>query len=61
MAIGDEGNDATMIAWAGLGVVMANGNPITQANADWIAPTIDEDGAAVAIERFVLNGNAVML
>ena len=54
MAIGDEGNDATMIAWAGLGVVMANGNPITQANADWIAPTIDEDGAAVAIEKFVL-------
>jgi Cof subfamily protein (haloacid dehalogenase superfamily) len=55
MAIGDEGNDATMIAWAGLGVVMANGNPITQANADWIAPTIDEDGAAVAIEKFVLG------
>lgn len=55
MAIGDEGNDATMIAWAGLGVVMANGNPITQANADWIAPTIDEDGAAVAIEKFVLR------
>jgi hypothetical protein len=56
MAIGDQGNDATMIEWAGLGVAMGNANEVTQAVADWIAPHIDEDGAAVAIERFVLDG-----
>ncbi len=55
MAIGDQGNDITMIEWAGLGVAMGNGNPLAKQVADWIAPTIDEDGAAVAIEKFVLN------
>lgn len=56
MAIGDQGNDATMVAWAGFGVAMGNANPVTKAAADWIAPSIDEDGAAVAVERFVLGG-----
>lgn len=55
MAIGDQGNDATMIAWAGFGVAMGNGNEATKAVADWIAPSIAEDGAAVAIERFILD------
>lgn len=55
MAIGDQGNDATMVAWAGFGVAMANGNQATQSVADWIAPSIEEDGAAIAIERFVLG------
>ena len=44
-----------MIAWAGLGVAMGNGSLATKAVADWIAPPVVEDGAAVAIERFVLN------
>ncbi|GIV84392.1 MAG: hydrolase [Candidatus Roseilinea sp.] len=55
MAIGDQGNDATMVAWAGFGVAMGNGNDATKAVADWIAPSIEEDGAAVAIEKFVLG------
>ena len=55
MAVGDQGNDLTMVQWAGLGVAMGNGNPITQAAANWIAPAIDEDGAAVAIEKFILG------
>jgi release factor glutamine methyltransferase len=55
MAIGDQDNDATMIAWAGLGVAMANGSPAAKAAANWIAPPIGEDGAAIAIERFVLG------
>ena len=44
-----------MIAWAGLGVAMGNGNPATKAAADWIAPSVTEDSATVAVERFVLN------
>lgn len=55
MAIGDQDNDASMVAWAGVGVAMGNGSPTTKAAADWIAPPVAEDGAAVAIERFVLN------
>jgi len=55
MAVGDQDNDVSMIAWAGLGVAMGNGSATTKAIADWIAPPVTEDGAAVAIERFVLN------
>jgi hypothetical protein len=55
MAVGDQDNDATMIAWAGMGVAMGNGSPAVKAIADWIAPPLAEDGAAVAIERFVLS------
>ena len=55
MAVGDQDNDAPMIAWAGLGVAMGNGSISCKAAADWIAPPISDDGAAVAIERFVLN------
>ena len=55
MAIGDQANDAPMIAWAGMGVAMGSGSPVAKAVADWIAPPLEEDGAAVAIERFVLS------
>jgi Cof subfamily protein (haloacid dehalogenase superfamily) len=55
MAVGDQDNDASMIAWAGLGVAMDNGSPAVKAVADWIAPPLAKDGAAVAIERFILS------
>lgn len=55
VAIGDQGNDVPMIAWAGLGLAMGNGSKIAQSAADWIAPSVSEDGAAVAIERFLLR------
>lgn len=54
MAVGDQDNDASMVAWAGVGVAMGNGSRATKSAADWIAPPVAEDGAAVAIERFVL-------
>jgi len=55
MAIGDQDNDADMVAWAGLGVAMGNGSPAVKAVADYVAPPVEEDGAAEAIERFVLD------
>jgi hypothetical protein len=55
MAIGDQDNDASMIAWAGVGVAMGNASPSSRAVADWIAPTVGQDGVAVAIEHFILN------
>lgn len=54
LAIGDQDNDAAMVAWAGMGVAMGNGSGHCKRAADWIAPTIKEDGAAVVIERFLL-------
>lgn len=56
MAVGDSENDLSMVAWAGIGVAMGNAVPHVKAVADWIAPTVQEDGAAVALERFVLRG-----
>ena len=55
MAVGDQDNDASMVAWAGVGVAMGNGSPATKAATDRMAPPVAEDGAAGAIERFVLN------
>jgi tRNA threonylcarbamoyl adenosine modification protein (Sua5/YciO/YrdC/YwlC family) len=55
MAIGDNDNDADMVAWAGLGVAMGNASPKVKAAAEYVAPPIEEDGAAEAIERFVLG------
>lgn len=54
MAVGDQDNDVPMLAWAGLGVAVGNASPDCKAVADWVAPPLEEDGAAAAIERFVL-------
>ncbi len=59
MAIGDSGNDVPMIAWAGLGVAMGNASTEAKAVADYVAPSVEEDGAAEAIERFCLQGRAL--
>jgi len=55
MAIGDNDNDVDMVAWAGLGVAMGNGSTAVKAVANHITETIAEDGAALAIERFILE------
>ncbi len=57
LAAGDQENDLTMIEWAGVGVAMGNATPSVQKVADWIAPSVTEDGAAVLLERFVLDGS----
>ncbi len=54
MAIGDNFNDVEMLEYAGLGVAMGNAPADVQAIAQWVAPSVEEDGAAVAIEAFVL-------
>lgn len=54
MAVGDGSNDVDMLAWAGLGVAMGDGAAEAKAVADVIAPPFDQDGAAWAIERYIL-------
>lgn len=56
MAMGDNGNDVTMLQAAGLGVAVANAPPEVQQAADAVTASSEEDGAALAIERFVLSG-----
>jgi Cof subfamily protein (haloacid dehalogenase superfamily) len=51
IAFGDANNDIPVLAWAGLGVAMANAKPEAKAVADRIAPAYDEDGVAVVLEE----------
>lgn len=55
MAIGDNFNDLEMLEYAGLGIAMGNAPADVQAVAHWVAPSIEQDGAAVAIEKFLLS------
>ena len=55
LAIGDNFNDLEMIEYAGIGVAMQNSPKGLQPLADWVAPSVEDDGAAVAIEKFVLS------
>jgi Cof subfamily protein (haloacid dehalogenase superfamily) len=55
MAIGDSGNDASMVEWAGLGVAMGNASPDVKRVARMVAPPQQEEGAAWAIEHFALG------
>lgn len=50
MAIGDGGNDAEMIRWAGTGVAMGNARDAVKEAADIVAPPNTEDGAAQIVE-----------
>lgn len=54
MALGDSGNDIPMLRCAGLGVAMGNAPPQVQAAADAVSAPYDQDGAALAIEQYVL-------
>lgn len=55
MALGDSGNDETMLRQAGLGVAMGNAPESIKSVADVTAETNENDGAAIAIERYALN------
>lgn len=55
MALGDSGNDIPMLQAAGLGVAMGNASPQVQAAAGAVSAPFDQDGAALAIERYVLG------
>lgn len=58
MAVGDQQNDIPMLRWAGIGVAMGNAVEAVKAVADWIAPSVAEDGAAISLERWALSRTA---
>ncbi len=55
MTIGDNFNDLEMLEYAGIGVAMGNAPTAVQAIAQWVAPNVEEDGAAIAIKKFLLS------
>ncbi|MFN6566810.1 HAD family hydrolase [Dendronalium sp. ChiSLP03b] len=55
MTIGDNFNDVEMLEYAGIGVAMGNAPTAVQAIAQWVAPNVEEDGAATAIKKFLLS------
>lgn len=56
LAMGDSGNDETMLRRAGLGVAMGNAPDSIKAAADAVTEHWLRDGAALAIEQYVLSG-----
>lgn len=54
IAVGDEGNDLSMIRAAGLGVAMGNAPEHIRAVADLVTADCDHDGVAEVIETYLL-------
>ena len=54
-AIGDSGNDVPMLRDAGFSVAMGSAPDFVMACADAVSLPNTEDGAALAIERYVLG------
>jgi Cof subfamily protein (haloacid dehalogenase superfamily) len=52
LAIGDSRNDVPMLAWAGIGVAMANALPEVRQAVRYVTGDNVSDGVAQAIERF---------
>ncbi|MDT9593228.1 HAD family hydrolase [Nocardioides zeae] len=52
LAIGDGRNDLEMLAWAGRGVAMGQAIEDVRAAADAVTGPVDEDGAAVEMDRW---------
>jgi Cof subfamily protein (haloacid dehalogenase superfamily) len=54
MTVGDNFNDVEMLRYAGTSVAMGDAPAAVQAAADWVAPSVEDDGVVAAIERFCL-------
>ncbi|MBF4518119.1 HAD family phosphatase [Flavobacterium sp. ANB] len=55
IAVGNAGNDLTMIEYAGLGVWVDNVTPELRDRADVIVASNNDDGVAEVVQRYILN------
>lgn len=55
MAVGDNINDIEMIEFAGIGVAMGNAVLPLKKIANFVTTSNDEDGIAVAIEKYIFS------
>lgn len=55
IGIGDSNNDLPLFEAVGLKIAMGNATDLLKENADYIAPSVEDDGVADVIKRFILN------
>lgn len=55
IGVGDSGNDLPLLMACGLKVAMGNAVEDLKAIADYVAPSVDEEGVVEVIERFILK------
>jgi Cof subfamily protein (haloacid dehalogenase superfamily) len=55
IAVGNAGNDLTMVQYAGLGIWVDNVSTDLRHEADYIVASNMNDGVAEVVERFILN------
>ena len=55
MALGDNGNDVTMLQYAGVSVAMGDGSPEAKAAARFLTAPHDQNGLAQAVRRYALS------
>lgn len=55
MALGDGGNDASMLRYAGYSFAMQNGTDEVKAAAKYIADDCEQDGLGKAVEQYILE------
>jgi hypothetical protein len=53
VAFGDGENDVELLEWAGYGIAVANAHRRVLAAADFVCPSVDEEGVAQVIEAFL--------
>lgn len=53
-AAGDSYNDLPMLKIAGMSIAMGNAPDEVKREADYVAPTVEEEGLAVAIDEYIL-------
>lgn len=56
MAIGDGRRDFSMLQMAGLGIAMGNAQESIKACADYVTNTNDEEGVAIAVQKYIIAG-----
>lgn len=56
MTVGDGGNDLPLFELSGFRVAMGNAGVTLKSAADTVTLSVDEDGLAVALDKYVING-----
>jgi HAD superfamily hydrolase (TIGR01484 family) len=55
IGVGDARNDIPLLSECGLCIAMGNADDKLKAIADYIAPSVDEDGVAHVVEKFIMT------
>jgi Cof subfamily protein (haloacid dehalogenase superfamily) len=53
VAFGDGENDVELVDWAGFGVAVENAHETVKAVADFVCPSVDEQGVAQVLEAYL--------